>query len=75
MEIQTHAEGRQLSKDKGRDWSCDATRQGMPRTAGKQRLLEAGQCKKEFFPRALRGSMALLTDSLISPSSFQTMRE
>ena len=48
MEIQTHAEGRQLSKDKGRDWSCDATRQGMPRTAGKQRLLEAGQCKKEF---------------------------
>ena len=43
-------------KDKGRDWNCDATRQGIPRTAGKQRLLEAGRCKKEFSPRPSEGS-------------------
>ena len=43
--------------DGGRDWSGGARSQGKPRTASHHQKPGRGKC----FPRALRGSVALLT--------------
>ena len=57
---QTHTETEtRLSRDRGRDWRDAAANPRKPRiTSNHQKI---GRGKKGFFPRALRGSTALLT--------------